>query len=258
VSAPDPRAPDPRALDPRALDPRAPDPRALEIAANLASVRARIARACAGRTDPTLPEPTLIVVTKTWPAADVRRLAALGVRDVGENRDQEAAPKHAEVVDLPLRWHFIGQLQSNKAASVARYADVVHSLDRPRIVAALGRAAEGAGRRITCLVQVALDPPPVRTDRGGVAPDDAPALADLIAGQEWLEVGGVMGVAPPTGDVAAAFALLARTAERVRRDHPGAVILSAGMSDDLEAALMAGATHVRVGGAILGSRPHLG
>lgn len=229
------------------------DPRTLEIAANLSAVRARIAHACAHR-----PEPTLIVVTKTYPADDLRRLVDLGVHDVGENRDQEAAAKHALVADLPLRWHFIGQLQRNKAASVARYADVVHSLDRPQVVTALGRAAQSAGRRITALVQVNLDPPPAPVDRGGVAPEDAAALADQIASHEWLVVGGVMGVAPPAGGAAEAFARLTAVAAGIRSAHPGADMISAGMSDDLEAAVAAGATHVRVGSAILGSRPPLG
>lgn len=232
-----------------------PDPRTAEISAHLAEVRSRIARACVDR-----PEPTLIVVTKNFPADDVRRLAGLGIGDVGENRDQEAAAKHGLVADLPLRWHFIGQLQRNKAASVARYADVVHSLDRPQIVSALGRAAAAAQRRIVGLVQVNLDTGPAGPggERGGVAADGAVALADLIAAEEWLEIGGVMGVAPLGGDPAEAFARLAAVAARVRAVHPGARILSAGMSDDLEAAITVGATHVRVGSAILGSRTDLG
>lgn len=232
-----------------------PDPRTTEIAAHLAEVRARIARACPDR-----PEPTLIVVTKNFPADDVRRLALLGVDDVGENRDQEAAAKHERVSDLPLRWHFIGQLQRNKAASVARYADVVHSLDRPQIVTALGRAAVAARRRIVGLVQVNLDPAPaaLEAQRGGVAAEGAVALAEAIAAEEWLEIGGVMGVAPLVGDPAEAFARLAAVAAEVRAAHPGAGIVSAGMSDDLEAAITHGATHVRVGSAILGSRTDLG
>ena len=134
------------------------DARTAELAANLTEVQARVDAAChaAGR-DPG--EVTLIVVTKTWPSDDVRRLAGLGVRDVGENRDQEAAPKAAATEGLDLRWHFIGQLQTNKAASVARYADLVHSVDRPSLVAALDKGAAKAGRRIGCLIEVDLTEP---------------------------------------------------------------------------------------------------
>ena len=137
-----------------------------ELRARLAAVQGRISEACvaAGR-DPA--EVTLVAVTKTFPASDVRLLSELGVRDVGENRDQEAAPKAAECADLSpvLTWHFIGQLQTNKAASVVRYAGVVHSVDRLRLVRALGAAARKAGRAVTCLVQVSLDQDEAR---GGV------------------------------------------------------------------------------------------
>jgi pyridoxal phosphate enzyme (YggS family) len=232
--------------------------RTAEIAAALARVRTRIGAACraAGR-DPD--EVTLIAITKTFPASDIRVLASLGVRDVGENRDQEAAPKAAQTADLrdQLTWHFVGQLQTNKAASVARYADVVHSVDRLRLVTALGAAARKAGRRLRCLVQVSLDADP---SRGGVLPDQVLAIADAVASEDGLELGGVMAVAPlaaesvPGGPLAA-FQRLAEMAAVVRARHPGAVMISAGMSADLEDAITAGATHVRVGTALLGSRP---
>ena len=228
------------------------DPRVDELRAGLEQTRERIARACrdAGR-DPG--EVTLVVVTKTWPADDVERLAALGVRDVGENRDQEAAPKAAATQGLGLTWHFIGQLQSNKAASVARYADLVHSVDRPSLVAALDKGAAKADRRVDCLVEVNLDPQPTE-GRGGVAIDDVGEVAAAIAAAPHLRLRGVMGVAPLGGDLAAAFAALARVAGEVRATYPDADIMSAGMSDDLEAAVAAGATHLRVGSAILGTR----
>lgn len=228
--------------------------RMASLAANLERVRARIAAACG----PVRPAPTLIVVTKTWPAQDVRRLAGLGVQDVGENRDQEARPKHAQTADLGLRWHFIGQLQRNKAASVATYADVVHSLDREPLIAALGAAALRAGRVITGLVQVNLDPPDNHRERGGVAAADALALADCVASTPGLRLGGVMGVAPLGADPAEAFARLAEVAAAVSARHPEATMISAGMSGDLEAAITHGATHVRVGSSVLGSRPDLG
>jgi hypothetical protein len=232
--------------------------RGAEIAASLAAVRARIGAACqaAGRPADAV---TLIAITKTFPATDIRILSSLGVRDVGENRDQEAAPKAAEVADLrdQLTWHFVGQLQTNKAASVARYADVVHSVDRLRLVTALGAAARKAGRPLRCLVQVGLDDEP---GRGGAPADQVLAIADAVASQAGLELGGVMAVAPlaaesvPGGPLAA-FGRLAEMAALVRAQHPEAVMISAGMSEDLEEAIAARATHVRVGTALLGGRP---
>jgi pyridoxal phosphate enzyme (YggS family) len=223
-----------------------------ELAANLAATRARIADACAaaGRA---VEDVVLIAVTKTWPADDIRLLAELGVRDIGENRDQEAREKHASCADLGLRWHFVGQLQRNKVNSVASYADVVHSIDRTALVSPLGRAATRSDRTITGIVQVSLDPTPT-TGRGGAGPDDVGPLADAIASTAGLVLGGVMAVAPADGDPGAAFARLADIAAAVRRSHPGATTLSAGMTGDLEAAIQNGATHVRVGTALLGRR----
>ena len=226
--------------------------RAAEVAASLAQVRARISAACqaAGRPD----DVTLIAITKTFPASDIRVLSSLGVRDVGENRDQEAAPKAAECADLRdrLTWHFVGQLQTNKVSSVVRYADMIHSVDRPRLVTALGAAARKASRTLTCLVQVSLDGAP---GRGGVVAADVPLIADAVAREAGLELGGVMAVAPQGADPLDAFRGLAEMAAGVRAAHPGATVISAGMSGDLEAAISAGATHVRVGTALLGGRP---
>ncbi|WP_153814574.1 YggS family pyridoxal phosphate-dependent enzyme [Streptomyces sp. SUK 48] len=236
--------------------------RKTELAGNLAHVEQRIARACAaaGRRRE---EVTLIVVTKTYPASDVRFLAELGVRHVAENRDQDAAPKAAACADLPLKWHFVGQLQTNKVRSVVGYADVVQSIDRARLVTALSKEAVRAGREVGCVVQVALDADAGgRGERGGVAPEGIEELADLVAGSPGLRLDGLMTVAPLTGEYAgreqAAFGRLMDLSTDLRRAHPTATMVSAGMSADLEQAVAAGATHVRVGTAVLGVRPRLG
>lgn len=229
-----------------------------ELRANLATVEERIGAACAaaGRDRS---EVTLVVVTKTYPATDVMLLADLGVTDVGENRHPEAGEKAADV-SAPLRWHFMGGLQTNKAGAVARYADVVHSVDRAKLIASLGRGAVAADRDLEVLLQVDLGPDFDRPSdgRSGAAPTDLAALADAVVGTERLRLGGVMTVAPLDVDPAPVFERLATLAERLRADHPGATTISAGMSGDLEAAVAAGATHLRVGRAILGERPPLG
>ncbi len=224
------------------------DVRREELAASLQQVRQRVARACtsAGRERD---EVVLVAVTKTWPASDAAVLRDLGVLDLAENRDQEAREKAREVSGV--RWHFVGSVQTNKARSIATYADVVHAVDRPAVVTALSQAAVRAGRHLTALVQVSLDGDPVR---GGALPGDVPALADALAAADGLIVGGVMAVAPRVGDPAAAFARLAEVAATVRSRHPSATMISAGMSGDLEQAIAAGATHVRVGSALLGPR----
>jgi len=233
-------------------EPRDEAGRRAEIAAGLAGVRARIDAACraAGRRSA---EVTLIAVTKTHPVSDIALLAGLGVTDIGENRDQEAAPKAAEcaALGLPITWHFVGQLQTNKAASVVSYASVVHSVDRLHLVRVLGSRARAAGRTVTCLVQVSLDGDP---DRGGAPVPQVASVADAVAGEDGLLLGGLMAVAPLGMDAAIAFGELKKVSDAVRSSHPGAVMISAGMSDDLEQAIEAGATHVRVGTALLGGR----
>jgi PLP dependent protein len=238
------------------------DERRAELAAALAGVRARIAVACdvAGRR---ADEVTLIAITKTYPADDVALLADLGVGDVGENRDQEAAPKAAAVsaAGRRLRWHFVGQLQRNKCRSVAGYADVVQSVDSVRLATALADAARRRDRSIEVLVQVSIDG---AAGRGGAWADSTDpdrgltAVTAAVAGLDPLRLGGLMAVAPLDWAPEVAFARLAEIADRVRADHPTATVLSAGMSDDLEAAIAYGATHVRVGSALLGKRPPLG
>lgn len=233
-----------------------------ELAANLARVEERIAAACAaaGRARE---EVTLIVVTKTYPASDVRLLHGLGVRHVAENRDQDAAPKAAACADLDLTWHFVGQLQTNKVRSVVGYADVVQSVDRVKLVSALSAAAVKAGRELGCLIQVALDAEAGgRGDRGGVAPDGIGELAAALDAAEGLRLDGLMTVAPLVGTYAGrqreAFGRLMDLSTDLRATRPAANMVSAGMSGDLEEAVAAGATHVRVGTAVLGVRPKLG
>ncbi|MCW2806690.1 MAG: YggS family pyridoxal phosphate-dependent enzyme [Marmoricola sp.] len=224
-----------------------------ELQARLAAVRARIDRACAesGRSPA---EVALVVVTKFFPASDVRLLAALGVRHVGENRHQEAVEKAAECADLGLDWHYIGALQSNKAAAVAGYAAVVQSVDRAKLLNGLSRGAEEHGRVLDCLVQVSLDPPGA-SGRSGAAIGDVPALVERVLETPNLRLRGVMGVAPLGGDPRQAFARLREVASDVRRTAPEATWISAGMSGDLEDAIGQGATHLRIGSAVLGPRP---
>lgn len=250
--------------------------RRAELAENLARLRGRVAAGCAaaGR-DPA--EVTVIAVTKFFPATDVLHLAELGVYDIGENRDQEAAGKSAEVAahGVRVRWHFVGQLQRNKTRSVVRYADLVHTVDSVRLTTALGRAAADLRPApLEVLIQVSLDGAP---GRGGVVAAEVPALAEaiagagagpsvtagagaganVIAGEPALRLRGVMAVAPPDWEPVAAFDRLADVAARLRAAYPQATLVSAGMSGDLEAALAAGATHLRIGSGLLGKRATL-
>lgn len=226
-----------------------------DLAAGLAAVRGRIAEACrdAGRDRD---EVSLVVVTKFFPASDVRLLAELGVTDVGENRHQEAEEKARECADLGLRWHFVGGLQSNKAAAVAGYADVVESVDRPKLVSGLERGAVAREQSVEVLLQVSLDPPGAE-HRAGVDPEQLGSLAEKVEGAPHLDLTGLMAVAPLGEDPDRAFARLAEVRERFLAAHPTAGTLSAGMSGDLQAAIAHGATHVRVGSAILGPRPEI-
>ena len=238
--------------------------RLTQLADNLAAVNSRIDQACAaaGRDRSGV---RLIVVTKTFPASDVHLLAELGVRDVGENRDQEAKAKWAACAQLPVRWHLIGQLQRNKVNSVLKWADVVQTVDRLELVEALASAATRLDRRVNVLVQVALDSPAqttqttqtTQTARGGCEPAGVLALVQRILELSHLDLGGVMGVAPLHAEPAAAFGRLADISRAVQGLAPWADQISAGMSGDLEAAIAGGATQVRIGGAVLGNRPAL-
>ncbi|MCE3293710.1 MAG: YggS family pyridoxal phosphate enzyme [Arthrobacter sp.] len=234
------------------------DPRTAQLRQRLEAVNLRIAEAsvAAGRSDNA---PRLIVVTKFHPADDVRRLAGLGVSDFGENRDQEASEKAATLSGLDVRWHFVGQLQSKKSKNVVRYAHAVHSVDRPQLVETLGRAMaaeqEASGRGpLECFIQVSLEDD-AGAHRGGAAPADVALLAERVEATDGLQLAGVMAVAPLGADPERAFAKLADISARLRADHPAAVGISAGMSQDLESAIRYGATHLRIGSDILGSRP---
>ncbi|TDX02650.1 YggS family pyridoxal phosphate-dependent enzyme [Kribbella sp. VKM Ac-2566] len=234
--------------------------RADELRENLEQVEERIEKACqaAGRARD---EVTLVAITKTFPVSDVRALAGLGIQDVGENREQELKAKAPDCPDLT--WHFVGQLQSKKSRSIARYASVVHSVDRSSLVEALSKAAVAEERTLRCLIQVSLAAygsadAATGASRGGVAPADVPELAAEIATADGLELGGVMAVAPLGSDPEEAFGGLREVASRLRSEHPGADWISAGMTGDLEAAIKHGATHVRLGRALLGTRPPLG
>ena len=229
------------------------DERRAQVTQGLAAVRDRIARATAAAGRPA-DEVHLVVVTKFFGASEVRLLAELGVQDVGENRHQEAEAKAAECADLGLTWHFIGGLQSNKAAAVAAYSHVVESLDRAKLVTPLARGAATRSAPLDVLLQVSLDAPQAE-GRAGVDPAALGDLAERVASEPALNLQGLMAVAPRDEDPSAAFDRLAAIRQTFLSEHPGAGWLSAGMSGDLEAAISAGATHVRVGRAILGPRP---
>lgn len=236
--------------------PTTDDLRVAELAESLTAVQARLAAAAvAANRDPA--DITLIAVTKTYPAADAARLAALGVRDLGENRDQEAAGKAEAVASLglPVTWHFIGQLQRNKCRSVVRYADVVHSVDSARLARVLGAAAARYRETpLDVLVQVSIDGDP---RRGGVPRGDLDRVLAAVEAQDGLCLRGLMAVAPVEWRPEAAFEVLQSVSYRVREEYPRATWLSAGMSGDAEQAIAFGSTHVRVGSALLGNRSPL-
>ena len=193
-------------------------------------------------------EITTIVVTKFHPAELVRELYALGIRHVGENRHQEAVAKQAELSELDLTWHFIGQLQSNKARAVAEYARVIHSVDRPSLVSALSNQ----DREVDVFLEINLTDVP---GRGGVLPVELESLCEAVLQVPVLNLRGVMAVATVDEEPSRAFERVLEYADRVRAMAPGARDLSIGMSGDFEEAIALGATHLRIGTAITGKRP---
>jgi pyridoxal phosphate enzyme (YggS family) len=231
-----------------------------QLATALVAVRERIAAACA-RAGRAPGDVRLVAVTKTFPVTDAALLCDLGMLDLGENREQEATGKAADLRELrpdaPVRWHMVGRLQRNKARSVARWAAEIQSVDSVRLAGALDRAtaaARAAGERaepLDVLIQASIDGDP---DRGGCPLDGLGELADGVAESGELRLRGLMAVAPRDMDPGEAFGSLARAADRLRRDHPAATELSSGMTNDLEIAITHGSTCVRVGTALLGNR----
>ena len=237
-----------------------------QLTTSLAAVRSRLARAAeaAGRSVDGI---TLLPITKYFPASDVAILWRLGCRSFGESKDQEASAKIADFDRLEpdaagaAHWHMVGRIQRNKAKHIAGWADTVHSVSSGKVAAALGDGAATAldegrrRRRLRVFVQISLDGD---TERGGVDigdPGKVDRLCAQVAESEALELAGLMAVPPLGADPDAAFAALAAEHQRIRVAHPGATQLSAGMSGDLEAAVRHGSTCVRVGTALMGTRP---
>jgi PLP dependent protein len=212
-----------------------------EIAHNLETVRANIAAVA-------IAPVTLIAVTKTFPASDVQILKQLGVSDFGENRDAEGAEK-SKIVDG--NWHFQGQIQSNKLKSITSWASVIHSLDDPRHFEVIEKVAP---HPLSIFLQVSLDG---AHDRGGAEVDQLYRLAELVSDSKTHTLVGLMSVPPVEMDPEAAYSQLSAIRNEFLRRFPKADSLSTGMSGDYQSAISHGATHVRVGSSILGSRsPH--
>jgi pyridoxal phosphate enzyme (YggS family) len=222
--------------------------RTTELSHSLADVRARILEAAAAASRKA-EDVTLVAVTKTYPISDVEILHQLGVSDFGENRSAEGMEKSALV---PARWHFQGQIQSNKIAAISSWAHTVHSLDDLSHVAKFDRAVgEIAGKRLNVFIQISLDGD---TSRAGVRGDDLLTLGQAISSTQHLDLAGLMVVPPVQSEPRKAFSDVALLAERFRQEFPSAQSLSAGMSGDYEIAIAHGATHIRVGSQILGPR----
>jgi pyridoxal phosphate enzyme (YggS family) len=220
--------------------------RKAEIAGNLQEVKERIKIAAQSiNRDPA--EIELIVVTKTFPISDIEILRDLGELNFGENRDQEAGPKAQAI---PATWHFQGQIQSNKIKSICEWADVIHSISSEKEILKFAQSA----RKHKVFLQVSLDG---QAGRGGASRSDLAQLADLVNESNNLELLGLMAVAPLGTEPEKAFADLTQINQGFKSQFPNSKYLSAGMSGDFEAAIKFGATHIRVGSSILGSRsPH--
>lgn len=218
------------------------------LAERLSEVQSKIsdAAALAGRDPSTI---TTIVVSKFHPASLVRELAGLGVRNFGENKHQEASAKALELEAVGLSWHFVGQLQSNKARSVSEYASTIHSLDRESLL----RPLEGTGVDVFIQVNLTNDPA-----RGGVAPEKLEGFAERVLATSGIRLLGLMAVAPLGEEPRAAFARVRAASDKLAALEPTATALSIGMSGDFTEAIAEGATHLRIGTAITGNRPPRG
>jgi pyridoxal phosphate enzyme (YggS family) len=212
-----------------------------EVSANLEIVKSKIAAVASHPV-------TLIAVTKTFPVSDAQILQQLGVTDFGENRDSEGAEKSQIVVG---KWHFQGQIQSNKLKSITSWASVIHSLDDPRHFEMIEKVAP---HPLTIFLQVSLDG---AHHRGGAGVDQLYQLAEKVSVSATHTLAGLMSVPPVGMDPEKAYSQLAVIRTEFMNRFPHAKSLSAGMSGDYETAISYGATHVRVGSSILGSRsPH--
>lgn len=219
-----------------------------DISQALSEVEERIARAClsAGRVRDDV---TLIAVTKTYPISDVQILQGLGINNFGENRDAEGVEKSSLI---EAHWHYQGEVQSKKIGSISRWADTVHSLDDLSHIEKFNRALETLGdKSLQVFIQVSLDGNPTRS---GLQPSDLMQACQAVSDSAHLQLMGVMAVPPVESDPEKSFAQVADIAEGVKRDFPEAKYLSAGMSGDFEVAIAYGATHIRIGSQILGSR----
>ncbi len=232
------------------------DNRFQQIKSNYEKIQSRITEACkhAGRKTTDI---TLIAVTKTYPAQDIDLLNSLGIENVGENKDQEASQKFKEVNHKYI-WHFVGQLQTNKVKSVIQYADFIHSVDRISLVKEIQKSCQKINKIQKVLIQIDLDESTGDENRGGVVPNQLINLATEIASCPNIALSGLMSVAPLNESAESAFSRLQNIQKDFLKNFPDALMLSAGMSEDLEAAILHGATHLRIGSALLGERPKIG
>ena len=213
-----------------------------EIADALTSVRAEIPQ-----------HVTLIVVTKTFPASDVEILYGLGERNFGENRDSEGAEKSALLPD-DAQWHFQGGIQSNKLRSIVTWSDYIHSLDEVSHAEKISTLALEMNKKQNCFIQINLDSDQRNETRSGIERSELTRFVDQISQFSGINIVGVMGVGPLNGDPRPAFVELQSASHELQKVVPGATFISGGMSGDFHLALEYGATHVRIGSSILGSR----
>lgn len=213
-----------------------------EIADALTSVRAEIPQ-----------HVTLIVVTKTFPASDVEILYGLGERNFGENRDSEGAEKSALLPD-DAQWHFQGGIQSNKLRSIVTWSDYIHSLDEVSHAEKISTLALEMNKKQNCFIQINLDSDQRNETRSGIERSELTRFVDQISPFSGINIVGVMGVGPLNSDPRPAFVELQSASHELQKVVPGATFISGGMSGDFHIALEYGATHVRIGSSILGSR----